>query len=441
MLLPPTQQLLFSLLLAVSRINGAQLAFPGAAGFGAYAKGGREGNNCIVSTLSDTGPGSLRDCLKEPNRIITFTVGGVIRSKERFVIPKSTTILGQTAPSPGITTYGNGWSASGADESIVRYIRVRMGKEGTKGKDAMGVAHGKNIIFDHVSVAWGKDETFSINGDEAMNITIMNCIIGQGLEDHSAGGLIQTKGGVSIFRNLYVDNKTRNPKVKGKNDFRNNVIYNWGAGGGYIAGGESEGESNVIIQGNYFIAGPSTGSTPPFVRGNERFHAFVSDNWLDGNKDGSLNGKLLAEGDAKAYGGMDLVTKDFGYPGPETIISAKEAVEVVLKEAGASNFRDAIDARMLEEVRSWGKLGQLVTRESDPPMVGLLEMGVVASRSVKEEKESLVDSDGDGIPDHVERERGWEVEKHDSMTVGDGGYTRLEEWANSLVGHGASSKI
>lgn len=187
MFLPPPTLFLLSLFLAVFRIDGAQLAFPGASGFGAYAKGGREGNSCIVSNLSDTGPGSLRDCLKEPNRVITFTVGGVIRSKDRFVIPKSTTILGQTAPSPGITTYGNGWSASGADDSIIRYIRVRMGKGGSKGKDAMGIANGKNIIFDHVSVAWGKDETFSINGEGAVNITIMNCIIGQGLQDHSAG--------------------------------------------------------------------------------------------------------------------------------------------------------------------------------------------------------------------------------------------------------------
>lgn len=247
------------------------------------------------------------------------------------------------------------------------------------------------------------------------------------------GGLIQTNGGVSLFRNLYVDNKTRNPKVKGKNDFRNNIIYNWGGGGGYIAGGDSEGESNVIIQGNYFIAGPSTGSTPPFVRANEKFHAFVGDNWFDGDKDGVLNGKMLGDGDVTAYAGMDLVIKDYGYPGPEKMLGAREAVDVVLKEAGASNFRDAIDARMVEEVRSLGKVGQLITRESDPPMVGLLEKGVAGAQLTKREMENLVDSDGDGIPDFFEMERGWNAELHDSTTVGEGGYTRLEEWANLLV--------
>ena len=58
--------------------------------------------------------------------------------------------------------------------------------------------------------------------------------------------------GVSLFRNLYIDNKTRNPKVKGTNDFINNVVYNWGGGGGYIAG-DSSGPSEANIIGNYFI--------------------------------------------------------------------------------------------------------------------------------------------------------------------------------------------
>lgn len=68
------------------------------------------------------------------------------------------------------------------------------------------------MIFDHVSVTWGRDETFSISG-EVYNVTVQDSIIGQGLETHSCGGLMQTDHGVSLFRNLYIDNKTRNPKV------------------------------------------------------------------------------------------------------------------------------------------------------------------------------------------------------------------------------------
>jgi len=94
---------------------------------------------------------------------------------------------------------------------------------GDSGKDAITIANGENMIFDHISVSWGRDETFSINGDVS-NVTISDSIIAQGLETHSCGGLMQSTGGVSIFRTLYIDNQTRNPKVKGINEFTNNVV-------------------------------------------------------------------------------------------------------------------------------------------------------------------------------------------------------------------------
>lgn len=123
---------------------------------------------------------------------------------------------------------------------------------------------GSNMIFDHLSVTWGTDECFSINGDskrpddQPRNITIQNSIMGQGLWDHSCGGLMQTsdENGITLFRNLYIDNKTRNNKVKGLNQFVNNVIYNWGDGGAYIMGDTVQ-ASLADIQNNYFIEGKS----------------------------------------------------------------------------------------------------------------------------------------------------------------------------------------
>lgn len=196
------------------------VAFPGAEGFGALSTGGRGGPVYVVTNLNDSGTGSLRDAISVSNRTIVFAVGGVINISSRLVFLSRQTIAGQTAPGGGITVYGDGVSFSNADHVIVRYMRFRMGSGGTSGKDALGIAEGHDMIFDHVSVSWGRDENFSISGNEAINITIQNSMIAMGLQTHSCGGLIQTDGGVSIIRTLYVDNHTRNPKVKGVNEVK-----------------------------------------------------------------------------------------------------------------------------------------------------------------------------------------------------------------------------
>jgi pectate lyase len=407
-------------------INASLLvSFPGAEGLGRFATGGRAGSNYVVSTLADSGAGSLRDALSAPNRIITFNVSGIITIKKRLVIPASTSVLGQTAPGGGITVYGNGISISGGSNSIIRYMRFRMGKGGNKGKDAITMANGWNVIVDHVSATWGRDETFSINaGEKAGNITIQDTIIAQGLETHSAGGLVQNMG-TSIYRCLWADNKTRNPKVKGKNEFVNNVVYNWGGGGGYIAGG-SESRTDASIVGNYFIAGPSTGKTHAFVRGNDNFYGSVRGNYVDNDRDGVLNGRELAL-TSEEYGGMKLVAGMSGFPGPANVLKAPDAVNHVLKNVGASKGRDAVDDQLIKEVQSWGKSGKLIHDENETIWASIYK----GTRSVQER--SALDSDGDGIPDEYELLRGWDIHNNDAMAIEESGYTRIEEWANSLV--------
>lgn len=229
------------------------LAFPGAEGFGKYTLGARAVANpevYHVTNLNDSGAGSLRDAVSQSGRIVVFDVCGTINLKSTLIFKGNNTILGQTAPGEGIQVYGNRVSFSGASNLIVRHMRFRMGTNGDSGKDAAGIANGHDMIFDHLSVLWGRDENFSINPDgkgDIYNITIQNSIIGQGLQSHSCGGLLQTDGGVTIYRNLYIENKTRNPKVKGLNQYVNNVVYNWGDGGCYIMS-DSEGDSWADIQ-------------------------------------------------------------------------------------------------------------------------------------------------------------------------------------------------
>ena len=283
--------LLMTLLLSagLSMAEAQQLAFPGAEGFGKYAVGGRKGTVYHVTNLNDSGAGSLRDAVSQPNRIVVFDVAGVIKLNSRLVFSNNLYVAGQTAPGEGITVYGNGVSFSGASNGIVRYLRFRMGAGGDSGKDAAGVANGTNMIFDHLSVSWGRDETFSISPDgkgELGNITIQNSIISQGLLTHSAGGLVQADN-ITLYRNLYADNSTRNAKIKGKNQYVNNIVYNW-ANGCFIMGGDSEGTHYANAQGNLFINGPSGGGNA-FGGANSDFHIYATDNWQDKDKDGTFD--------------------------------------------------------------------------------------------------------------------------------------------------------
>lgn len=428
-------------------------AFPGAEGFGQFAQGARGYHTpsiYTVSNLNDDGPGSFRDAVSKPGRFVVFTVSGIIRLQSNITVAPYTTIAGQTAPGKGITLYGRKVSFTGADHSIIRYIRIRLGADAgaTRNDDASGIANGKHIIFDHVSFSWGQDEVFSINWDhrgaEPDSITLQHCIISQGLNihNHSAGGLIQTMNGhVSILKSLYAGNKTRNPKVKGYNEFVNNVVYNWGnagnayghsvSGDGYIMGG-SAGVSKVNILNNYFVAGPATPSREsPLSRGTGTFYLYAAGNYYDNNKDGLLNGALLIA-DSKGYPGLsdsNFVKKAFAYPFSHNIASAKEAFEKVIDQAGAVlPFRDEVDHLIISEVVSKGKKGTLVLTESDLP---LANNGLGTFETVPGPK----DSDGDGIPDIWESKLGLDPMENDSLKPSPEypGYLNIEAYTHLLA--------
>jgi pectate lyase len=427
--------ILFCLWISVS-LHAQQAAFPGAEGFGRFATGGRGGSVYHVTNTNDSGTGSFRDAVSQPNRIVVFDVSGVIQIKSRLIFSGNLTIAGQTAPGEGITIYGNGVSFSGANNLICRYIRFRMGTGGDSGKDAAGIANGRNMIFDHVSVSWGLDENFSISwdnkGTEPTDITIQNSIISQGLQTHSCGGLIQTNGGVTLFRNLYIDNKTRNPKVKGLNQFVNNVVYNWGSGGGYILG-DSEGTSWATIVNNYFIAGPSTGGTAPYSRANENFQLYADGNYFDGNKDGILNGTLSQQAD---YGPAFWVespdywltsTPQIPQMHPEITAQtpAIEAYNWIVDRAGCSlPVRDAVDQYVINELLSSGTAGALISVESELQLPN--KVGYVFNAA------KLPDSDNDGIPDEWEEKLGTDKNANDAMIIGTGGYAHIERYINAI---------
>jgi autotransporter-associated beta strand protein len=417
----PSLCFLFLTFLSIQQLHAQTLAFPGAEGFGKYARGGRTGTVYHVTNLNNSGAGSLRDAVSAPNRIVVFDVAGVIRITSRIVVSANIYIAGQTAPGEGITVYGNGWSFSGADNTICRYIKIRMGIVGDDGKDANGLADGHDVIWDHCSVSWGRDENFSINSNTGKNITIQNCIISQGLLTHSAGGLMQVDS-ITLYRNLYVDNSTRNNKIKGVNQYVNNIVYNW-KDGAYIMGGESEGQTYANAIGSCFIKGPSNGA-PPFNLGNGNYHIYQTDNIFDSSRNGLFDPYTIPP--AQFVGPPDFQLTPYPFPALPTV-PANTLVNTLLPTVGASlPYRDYADYYVVNEVKSFGKKGELIANENSLPFGAPSTWNLWPGTP-------RIDTDNDGMPDAWETANGTNPSANDAMVITANGYTNIENYINSIT--------
>ena len=257
-------------------------AFPGAEGHGRFVTGGRGGKIYHVTNLNDSGTGSFREAVKSGNRIIVFDVAGVIALKSDLKIADNITILGQTAPSPGITL--RYYTVQPGSNNIIRFIRIRRGQEKdiNDGADASWQRNKTGIIFDHCSFSWSIDEVASFYDNN--NFTMQWCTVAESLTNpghskgaHGYGGIwggklasfhhnfvahLMNRGprfnGARYGWTGYTDNKEYSTyqwqnTVQAENvDFRNCVMYN---AQGTCYGGPGGGQINIV--NNYYKAGPS----------------------------------------------------------------------------------------------------------------------------------------------------------------------------------------
>src|SRR3972149_3075552 len=103
-------------------------AFPGAEGGGMYSFGGHGGKVFVVTSLADSGPGTLREaCDQGGTRIVVFNVAGVIKLERPINInAPSITIAGQTAPGDGICIAGESFLINTHDV-VIRHVCFRRG--------------------------------------------------------------------------------------------------------------------------------------------------------------------------------------------------------------------------------------------------------------------------------------------------------------------------
>jgi hypothetical protein len=434
---------------------GAVVAFPGAEGSGRNSTGGRLGTVYEVTNLNNSGTGSIVDAVSAGNRTIVFRVSGTINLNGVILKPKSnTTIAGQTAPGDGICLKGR-IQIDTYSNIIIRYIRVRVdeGAANSSG-NAIDIASGTNVIIDHVTASYGRDETISCQ--ELSNlVTVQWCIISESLtyENHSYGSLVRGDSGdqKTYHHNLYAHNNARNPRPGnytvyttdpegGHFDFRNNVMYNWS--GSYAGYNDDNGTGSNTLSvtrynfiGNVYITGPeSTVSNKGFRESSKVSYGYFTDNSYNGvipSDSWSIvvfNSNSMTAADITAYKARSyLVPME-----PVTTTSSAQAKIDVLAGAGASLSRDIIDKRIVNNVLN--KTGHSIATTAVQPEGGWPTLNSLPA---------LADSDHDGMPDAWEIPRGLNPnDPADGNTYRDSdGYTNLEEYLNWLCTPAAKADI
>ena len=436
------------------------LAFPTADGAGRYATGGRGGEVLTVTKLTDDGSkGTLRWAIEQEGaRTVVFNVAGNIDLVAPLRITKGDlTLAGQTAPGGGVCVR-NFPVVMNASNVIIRYMRFRMGDTGGAEDDALGGKGGRNVIIDHCSISWSTDECASFYAFR--DFTMQWCLIAESLTSsvHKKGahgfGAIWGGRNVSFVGNMLTNHTSRNPRLdhtilyggellltnRGSVEVAHNIIHNWGYKACY--GGE-EGWWNVV--GNYFIGGEgTTGNNMVEVSVNSTTGAGAGRYYIANNTfecgDGALSKRVTADNwqGVKVEGGRTREQVDNGKPFEvhNSIFNnggeKKYTKEAILAGVGASKVRDAIDRRLVGEVRS----GKATYKGSISGKKGYIDSQKDAGGWVELKGKTYKDSDGDGIPDKWERENGLNPnDSTDAIKIAsDGsGYTNIEVYMNSLA--------
>lgn len=450
-------------------------AFDGAEGGGAVSKGGRGGVVYRVTSLANSGAGTLRECVEATvgPRTCVFAVAGNIDITSGLAITTPyITIAGHTAPGGGVTLMGknsiNDLLSVRTHNVIIRNVRFRKGfNAGTVGYDAdslnvLMVSGGTavdSVIVANSSISWGQDENFSIwNLDSAAvtnprNITCQYCLIYEGLLPTARAMLVGGNGnnsddisGIDIHKSAMFSFQKRSPLFKGRSlRSVNNVMWNfelWSLQAG--GGAQVDAINNLWRYGRwvpptlpheisiYTSQGVNTASGTPTL--------YVSGNIGPSNANPDADNWAMVR-QVSAEGAYDPTSLSETYrrfsplaalQWPITAYPSGDLDAILLPKLGAAqrldcsgnwvSMRDAADAQIVAEYV--GNAGSdLATTEDAYGGYPALASGT-----------SCADADGDGMPDTWETAQGLNPSSAtDGPTLHASGYSNLERY---LAGSG-----
>ncbi len=306
----------------------ASLAESGYQGYGAVTKGAKSSPNgykdYVVTSLADSGPGTLRDAVSKSGRNITFSVAGTIKLKSTLQIRYSyLTIDGSSAPEPGITVVLKGSSGLEIEagnstgpchDIIIHHLRIDgQAKKNTNVGDILGLDGETNpvynIVLDHITGIASTDGVFDIYG-EVRDVTISWCLILNtvtAMHVSERSGYPKSRERISFHHNVFYGNNERQVRFRHDSlmiDYVNNVIHGWGyfEGGAYgicVAHDKGEVNPSLNIEDNVFhVVDGNHGDGDDALRiepGPDRNTVYFRGNILpDGERDNRSNGRRLA---------------------------------------------------------------------------------------------------------------------------------------------------
>jgi len=452
------RSLAFLVFTSVSANVAALPAFPSAEGYGTQTTGGRGGTICEVTTLNDTGIGSLRDCVEVQAgaRTVVFRVGGTIALSRDIVINAAhsyLTIAGQTAVGGGIQLKNWGFVIQdGGHDVVIRYLRIRPGSnaciaQGGGSCDSVNAVTmlGRtiekrvyNIVLDHISAQWGVDQNMNV-WNSVSDVTIQNSIIAEGATtghskgSHSMGFLV---GGdividtthprtLSIHHSLFAHNEDRNPRVDDPTifDFRNNVIYYSNIATNlkleYAVSSYptifNTVKSNVI--NNVYKKSPTSGNRF-ILELDDQSRVYLSGNFTPAYPAGIANDFTMSNINGRLKN-INKLASPLATPPITTDATANVLTKVLANVGARLPTRDSIDTRIMNDVvNGTGTVGQ------DQNRWPTLANGTAPT-----------DTDHDGMPDAWETAQG--LNPNDAIDrngdKNNNGYTNVEDYLNSLA--------
>jgi hypothetical protein len=434
------------------------LAFPGAEGYGRFARGGRGGVVVEVTNLNNSGPGSFRDAIEGDYgpRTVIFSVSGLITLESDIIINGTKpyiTVAGQTAPGKGICVRKHQFGMSGARDVICRFIRSRVGDISGETQNGSGMAGVDHTIMDHCSISWGIDEEMSTRG--AKNLTMQNVLISEALniaghDKYPAGtkhGYAASIGGdvASFHHNLLAHCEGRNWSLAGgldgagyfagRLDIFNIVVYNWG--GRTTDGGAHE----VNFVNNYYKPGPAMNEDKILIAQYESFPGTQQYYFVGNVMPGYYQTNQQAS--ARTYTGTPngyspWVDAPF-FPSYATIDEVTNAYKKVLSDVGCNQPQiDDHDVRVIRETidgtytYTGSVSGVHGLPDSQNDVGGWEDYGSIT-------RPADWDTDHDGMPNWWEAIKGFDPNSapgdySESNSDPDGdGYTSLEDYLNWLA--------